>query len=44
MSDARHYGAVVDIGIGSALDDEEACKPSFHAGKCVINDRAAPGT
>ena len=39
MSHTRHHGAVVDISIGSALDDEKARKPSFHAGKCVINDR-----
>ena len=39
MSHARHHGAAVDISIGSALDDEKARKPSFHAGKCVINDR-----
>ena len=39
MSHAGHHGAVVNLGIGSALDDQETGKSSLYTGQRMINDR-----
>jgi len=43
MSHARHHRAVVNIEIGSALDNQETSETSFHTSQRVIHDRIAIG-
>jgi hypothetical protein len=42
MPHTGHHGSVVNLGIGSALDDQKARQAPLHAGQCVINDRVIP--
>ena len=42
MPHTGHHGAVVNLGIGNAFDDQKTGESPLHARQCVINDRVIP--